>query len=172
MGDWRWGWRLPSREPSCRHCQSQSLPSSFLIPRNPPCNGRGSTVVSCMSARAYSMCLIYCTNEQRQVRQHQYQCDPIAIRRDSMRCNTVQYDTIRCTARCRVCHPASNGALTLPPARVKHQEQAAATAMTVSDEAHSCGSTSQRFTSQLAASWLGWLGWLDGPGPGWLTTDG
>lgn len=36
---------------------------------------------------------------------------------------------------------SSDGALTLPAARVKHHEQAAATAMTVSDEVDSCGSS-------------------------------
>lgn len=143
-GDWRWGWRLPSREPSCRHCQSQSLPSSFLIPQSTiQHHNRGQHCTVCL--RVYSMCLLYCTYEQ--PHQHQRQGDPIAIRRDAIR-----YDALPAA----VCATRRWGA-DPPRARVKHQEQAAVTAMTVSDEVDSCGRTSRALLAGLAGL-AGWSG--------------
>lgn len=55
--------------------------------------------------------------------------------------DTIRYDALPSTVCATWC---GDGALTLPAARVKHQEQAAATAMTVSDEARWCGSTLPR----------------------------
>lgn len=135
----RWGWRLPSREPSCRLCQSQSLPSSSFDP-----------TVHCMQLYVVCMCLLcilYCTmytDEHRQIAR----TSSTAIRLRSVLMRRGAIRQTRCTAR-------HDGAPTLPEARVKHQEQAAVTAMTVSDEVDSCGST--------WCSWAG-LGWLNGPG--------
>lgn len=124
-----WKWRLPSTEPSCRHCQSQSLPSSFLIPQ--------STI---QHACIVCVCCTVHTSSS---------TSAIRLRSDAMR-----YDTMHCPLPCA---PPNDGALALSAARVKHHEQAAVTTMTVSDEVDSCGSTSQALLA-WAAGLAGWSG--------------
>jgi len=104
------------------------------------------------------LCILYNTRHitsTSKQHQHQQHSDPIAIRLDATPC-----DTTRCTAR-------DNGALTLPAARVKHQEQAAVTGMTVSDEVDSCGSTSR----ELVLAWRACVPVLAGQlGLAWLAS--
>lgn len=83
-----------------------------------------------------------------------------------LRSDVMRYDTMHCPLPCV---PPHDWALTLPAARVKHHEQAAVTAMTVSDEVDSCGSSPRVLLAGLA----GLAGW-SGPArvAGWSTTDG